>query len=112
MGLIYQNTIPIIPANGPFDPYYTEANIYQAKFTEAEDILLIVLKLLGIGFWSLTISKLIHAITVLGNPATVAYQQVRAPRHRPWIAVASAARLPLTPRPSSHDLPSSHAAGH
>lgn len=75
MGLIFHNTIPMFPEPGPFQPTYLPSNIYQAKFTELEDILLILLKLIGIGFWSFTISKLIHAITVLGNPATIAYQQ-------------------------------------
>jgi hypothetical protein len=75
MGLIYHNTIPMIPAAGPFTPSFVESNVYEAKFSTAEDVLLIVLKLLGLGFWSLVISKLIHAITVLGNPAVIAYQQ-------------------------------------
>ena len=30
---------------------------------------------IGIGFWSMTISKLIRSMTVLGDPANVAYQQ-------------------------------------
>lgn len=75
MGLIYHNTLPMFPGEGPFEPTFAESNIYLAKFTEAETILIMVLKLIGIGFWSLTIAKLIHAITVLGNPAAIAYQQ-------------------------------------
>ena len=76
MGLIYHNTIPMFPNLGPFTPTFVDSlNVYHAPFTVSEDVLLIILKLIGLGFWSLTISKLIHAITVLGNPATIAYQQ-------------------------------------
>ena len=75
MGLIYQNSIPIVPQDGPFQPSFTIGNEYEAVFTDGENILVMVLKLIGIGFWSFTIAKLIHAITVLGNPAAIAYQQ-------------------------------------
>ena len=82
MGLIYHNSIPMFPADGPFQPTFVEGNVYNAQFTNGEDILVMVLKLIGIGFWSLTIAKLIHAITVLGNPAAIAYQQVCIGVHR------------------------------
>ena len=49
MGLIFHNTIPMFPAAGPFSPTFVESNIYRTKFNEGEDLLLIVLKLLGIG---------------------------------------------------------------
>ena len=75
MGLIYQNTIPIFPDNGPYTPTFVNDNPNEYKFTKPEDVMLMTMKLLGIAFWSLTISKVIHAITVLGNPATIAYQQ-------------------------------------
>ena len=45
-------------------------------------VLLLALKLVGIGFWSLTISKIIKSVTTLSNPASVAYAQVRVPHER------------------------------
>jgi len=75
MGLVYHNSLPMFPSEGPFEPTYVESNVYLAKFTHGENILIMILKLIGIGFWSLTIAKLIHAITVLGNPAAINFQK-------------------------------------
>ena len=49
MGLIFHNTIPMIPADGPFTPSFVAGNVYRTTFNDDEDRLLIVLKLLGIG---------------------------------------------------------------
>ena len=49
MGLIFHNTIPMVPADGPFTPSFVAGNVYRTTFNDDEDRLLIVLKLLGIG---------------------------------------------------------------
>jgi hypothetical protein len=62
--------------HGPYPLYFDdESNPHRQTLTNGEEILVIVLKLGGIAFWSLTISKLIRSMTVLGNPALLAYQQ-------------------------------------
>jgi len=76
MGLVCHNGFPMQPAMGPYPPYYAPQDGVTSEdpFTVGEQILIMVLKLAGLAVYSLTISKLIRAITVLGNPAVVAYQ--------------------------------------
>ena len=54
-----------------------ETNACRTALTPTPQVLLLALKLVGIGFWSLTISKIIKSVTTLSNPASVAYAQVR-----------------------------------
>lgn len=77
LGLVFHNGFsPMRPQQGPFPPYYDEVvNPYSMPFTDGEEVVQILLKLIGIGFWSLTISSLIKTIATLGNPALIAYQQ-------------------------------------
>ena len=76
LAFVFHNGFSFSPQPGPYEPYYDgTTNLYGSKLTDGEEIVIIFLKLFGIGFWSLTISKLIRSITVLGNPALIAYQQ-------------------------------------
>ena len=112
MGLVYHNSLPMFPSEGPFEPTYVESNVYLAKFTHGENILIMILKLIGIGFWSLTIAKLIHAITVLGNPAAINFQKDIDVCTRGTNPRASRGASPLTnPRASRGASPLTLAAG-
>ena len=62
----------------------------------ARQVLLLALKLIGIGFWSLTISRIIKSVTTLSNPASVAYAQVRAARTRANAHTHTCASLSLS----------------
>ena len=76
LAFVFHNGFKFEPQPGPYDPYYDEeTNVFGTMLTDGEEIVVIFLKLFGIGFWSLTISKLIRSITVLGNPSLIAYQQ-------------------------------------
>ena len=75
LGIVMAQGLSRLPDRGPFLPYYTAANVYRTPFLPAEECLLTCLKLIGIGYWALTMSKLMRAVVVLGNPAETAYQQ-------------------------------------
>lgn len=75
LGLIFHNTLPVEPDHGPFEPYFAPSNEYKQQLTTSEEVIVILLKLFGIGFWSLAVSKIIRSVTTLGNPASIAYSQ-------------------------------------
>lgn len=77
MGLVFHNGFPIKPSHGPFEPTVDESDIYLQPYTltAAEQGAVMAMKLVGLGFWSVIISKLIRSVTLLANPVYVAYHQ-------------------------------------
>ena len=75
----------------------SEPNACRTTRIPAPQVLLLALKLVGIGFWSLTISKIIKSVTTLSNPASVAYAQVRLSHARMHSKLLSSHRISLPP---------------
>lgn len=74
MGLIAGGGFPMFPAKGPFDAYYSASNTYETKFTTGEDVMVTVLKCLGLLIWALVFSALIRAVNN-ADPDEVAFQR-------------------------------------
>ena len=74
MGLVFATSgFPMTPPLGPLEPYRSDAVGFNSDFTTGEEIMLTVLKLFGIGFWTLSMSRIIRSVMLSGDPSEMAY---------------------------------------
>ena len=73
-GLIYANGFNIAPTK-PAEPYYDDGNVYMTELNDTEEVLVLVMKIIGLGFWSITVSRIIRSVSVSRSPADDAYDQ-------------------------------------
>ena len=74
LGLIAANGINMFPPEGPYPPHYSDANVYNTLLTVQEDIMVHVLKFMGILIWSMVFGTLIRAIAQR-DPDEIAYER-------------------------------------
>lgn len=74
MGLVAGGGFPMFPPAGPFPPYFSDANEYRSQFTIGEEVMLLILKTLGLLMWALIFSSLLKAVNQ-ADPDAAAYNR-------------------------------------
>ena len=80
MGLIAGAGFSIMPSTGPFPAHYSDDNEYEAKFRVGEDVLLLILKTIGLLLWALIFSTLIRTVNQ-ADPEMVIYMHIHTHVH-------------------------------